>query len=124
MTVAMDWQRNRHFSADEFRCRCGCQKGRKVIMNGRFIYRLTMARNFSSFPFVINSGFRCESHNASVGGARTSNHKLGRACDISERGLSLSQKAELRLFIDEAGLRIWDKYETFIHVDLPKGWPQ
>jgi uncharacterized protein YcbK (DUF882 family) len=39
-------------------------------------------------PIRITSGFRCASHNAAVGGAKSSQHLAGRAADITVAGLT------------------------------------
>ena len=41
-------------------------------------------------PVHVSSGVRCEQHNANVGGAEGSRHKLGKAMDFRVEGKSAS----------------------------------
>ena len=44
---------------------------------------LEAVRRLLGFPISINSGYRCTALNAAVGGARSSAHLLGFACDFT-----------------------------------------
>ena len=50
---------------------------------------LEPARAMLGVPMHVNSGFRCASVNAAVGGARNSAHMDGRACDFVPVGMDL-----------------------------------
>ncbi len=47
-----------------------------------FVEMLDKAREFADVPFVITSGFRSASQNASIGGAPNSAHTRGWAVDL------------------------------------------
>jgi hypothetical protein len=78
-----------HFSLREFECRCcGCVK-----LSGRLVRMLEELRAALGRPLVITSGYRCERHNAAVGGARRSLHLMGRAADMLYRPQAASPEA-------------------------------
>ena len=47
-------------------------------------------------PIIINSGYRCDKRNKAVGGAATSQHKLGQAADI--RTVANTKESNKQLF--------------------------
>ena len=75
----------RHFSPDDFDCRCGCGLG-FAEMRVRFLLMLDCAREDAGIPFVVRSGIRCEAHNRQVGGVKNSAHLHGWAADIKVVG--------------------------------------
>lgn len=103
-----------NFTDHEFKCPC-CNK---VDMNSNTIYQLQKLRDSFGFPIHINSGYRCESHNKTVGGAKNSQHVLGRAVDISTTNLTGAQKHQLLTLILRLGtFKGVGIASTFIHVD-------
>ena len=67
------------FRVREFRCRDGSD----TIMVDQVLPLLLQAiREHFGKPVVITSGYRTATHNAKVGGAKSSQHLLGRAADI------------------------------------------
>ncbi len=78
--------------------------------------RLDQARVTAGIPFNINSGYRCEAHNAEVGGKPTSSHLGGFAVDISADN-SPARAAILNGLI-AAGFERIGIAKTFIHVDM------
>ena len=66
-----------YFTDNELRCKC-CGK---LVINQDFRDRLNKARFYAWFPFVVNSGYRCEKHNSDVG-STSLNHVAGKAADI------------------------------------------
>jgi hypothetical protein len=40
-------------------------------------------REWYSKPIIVNSGYRCEALNKAIGGAKSSQHMLGEAADIT-----------------------------------------
>ena len=54
---------------------------------------LQKIRDHFGRPVVITSGYRTAAHNAAVGGAKSSQHLLGRAADIQVAGVSVEDVA-------------------------------
>ena len=69
-----------NFSPQELAC-----KGSGKIMVDEYALDLLQAlRNRLNAPMIVTSAFRSPAHNAAVGGAKNSMHKLARAFDISQ----------------------------------------
>jgi zinc D-Ala-D-Ala carboxypeptidase len=103
-----------NFSFSEFQCKCGgkysgCQG---VWINRVHVKRLQTLRTKIG-PLSINSGCRCAGHNKAVGGASSSQHMFGVACDIP----GTQTTAKMRSFALFAGLG-WSKSSgKVLHVD-------
>ncbi len=100
-----------YFTKDEFACKCGCGK---KDMDAEHMRMLIKAREVARVPFVINSGCRCEKHNAAVG-STSRNHIEGKASDIA------CTDGWTRLVIIKAllyaGFKRIGISKTFIHAD-------
>lgn len=72
-----------HFDFREFACKCGGRRaGCAVIrVHRELLGSLEDYRAFAG-PTEIVSGYRCPAHNASVGGASSSQHVYGSAADV------------------------------------------
>lgn len=68
----------------------------------------------------INSGLRCITYNASVGGYANSPHVFGKAADIKVEGMSIFELAKLCVQIGFLRVGI---YPNHIHVDVVKPHP-
>ena len=72
----------RYFSDSEMVCPCGCGK---LEMDEDFMYRLIALRGAWGRPIIINSGYRCSSHDYKIrkirGQAGTGFHSRGLAAD-------------------------------------------
>lgn len=68
----------------------------------------------------INSCYRDPLHNARVGGAPRSRHKISDAWDISTRGMSSQEKEKLYKLCREAGFTGFGFYNSFLHVDMAR----
>jgi uncharacterized protein YcbK (DUF882 family) len=103
----------RYFKIKEFDCSC-CGKNE---MNKEFLRRLDRAREYAITPFVISSGYRCQSYNESeaVGGSPTSSHSKGLAADIKVR--DSEQRYKIVMGLIGAGFNRIGIGENFIHVD-------
>jgi zinc D-Ala-D-Ala carboxypeptidase len=67
-------------------------------------------------PLTINSGFRCLTHNRTVGSKDTSQHPKGMACDISGKGRDIDDMATRASdFFNKVIIYSWG-----IHVDVRK----
>ena len=70
-----------NFNSNEFDCKGnGCCNSTKI--DTTLISLLQKLREHFGKSVRINSGFRCEKHNAAVGGTSGSHHKTGQAADI------------------------------------------
>lgn len=77
--------------------------------------RLQKLRELCAFPLPVNSGYRCEAHNASVGGKKGSYHLLGRAADIACH--ESYKRAQIVEYAMKAGLWGIGLADSFVHVD-------
>ncbi len=100
-----------NFNRSEFTCKCGCSQD---TVDFNLIAGLEKIREHFDSPIMVNSGNRCPTYNASVGGATSSQHLISRAADITVKGV---------LPVDvHAYLYSWwpgglGRYDTFTHVD-------
>ena len=105
-----------HFKFSE--CRCPCCDMLKIIP-GFFLHMewLERMRQELGFAMVINSGYRCLSHNRAVNGRPKSWHLLFatdvRAEDNDERKILLIYRKALEMNWGGIG-----KHRTFVHLDL------
>lgn len=82
---------------------------------------LQVLRNHLEKPIIINSGYRSENYNKSIGGAKNSQHVLGNAADIRVDGISPKVlHGQIKMLIDagkmkQGGLGL---YDTFVHYDI------
>ena len=67
------------FRVREFRCRDGTDT---ILIDEGLVVVLQCIREHFGKPVTITSGYRTASHNAKVGGSKSSQHLLGRAADI------------------------------------------
>ena len=78
----------KNFKQSEFDCKCGCEMPEYVLANvTKLANQLQYVRDNVAMPITINSGYRCQAHNKSVGGSENSQHLLGKAADIVINGL-------------------------------------
>lgn len=106
---------NKYFKRKEFACKCGC--GFDAV-DVELLELCTMIREHFGKPMTITSACRCESHNAKVGGAKSSQHKLGKAVDFQIRDVS---PQEVQSVLDS--MLPTNKYglgygKTFTHIDV------
>lgn len=136
--AAESWERHEdgkgdlsaHFSAREFRCKCGGKlAGCKTVWVHRDLLVALERTRGDYYPhgLTIVSGYRCPKHNEAVGGAPGSQHIEGRAADIPGRVKLQSLKA--RRWFTGLGYRKSDG--IVVHVDVrsertvsdPATWP-
>lgn len=108
-----------HFDKSEFACHyCGhCTK-----IHPRLLELLEQLRaDIGNVPIHINSGYRCPTHNANVGGVPNSQHVIGTAADLAVPStMALDEFVEhvKQLPFDWVGIY---PYSYFVHVDVRNG---
>ena len=106
-----------HFKVSEFACKCGC--GFDDI-DQRVIDMAETLRQDLGVPVRVNSGCRCERHNARVGGVKGSKHVKGLAADLSCSLGSVKMFEAVKRLKSEGKLPDMDyciKYKSWIHID-------
>lgn len=79
-----------NFKVRELRCRDGSDT---VMVDEALMLLLQCIREHFGKAVTITSGYRTAAHNAAVGGAKSSQHLLGRAADIQVAGVSVEDVA-------------------------------
>ena len=108
----------RDFLSSEFECPCSvCEEleHRTFKIDNLLLDKLQEVRDELNKPVIINSGFRCPTHNTSVGGKITSSHLKGKAADVATLGSPYRYEI-LRIFLTKFN-RIGIGAD-FIHVDV------
>lgn len=102
-----------NFKSSEMDCKGrGCCS--TTLVDNQLIKHLQKIRNHFGKPVVINSGFRCSTHNKAVGGSSGSKHKQGAAADIKINGVSPRKVAA---YAEKIGVKGIGLYDTFTHID-------
>ena len=102
---------SKNFSRSEMSCRCGC--GFNTV-DVELIAILEDLREHFDRPVRINSACRCEKHNKHVGGAKTSQHLIGRAADITVDDVS---PIGVYTYLSDNLSGGVGRYASFTHVD-------
>ena len=113
----------KNFSISEFKCKCNkCDIPEDVKMNLQTLANnLQIIREHINRPISINSGYRCESHNKKIKGAKNSFHVKGMASDITVSGLTPKQVFDIIEGLMDKGLIIkggLKAYSSWVHYDL------
>lgn len=111
-----------NFWLREFECNDGSKMPVPVFRQIEVLAnQLQRIRNDLNVPIKITNAYRSPAHNKAVGGVRTSQHLLGKACDIQVKDISpmIVYNTIERLIgegvIKEGGLGL---YNTFVHYDI------
>ena len=105
-------QLTEHFTSEELACRCcGACDVRPALL------KALEALREKAGPLLVNSGYRCQSHNKAVRGAKQSAHCQGLGADVRSASLSARQLAKLAL--ETPGIRGvgLDVEQGYVHVD-------
>lgn len=113
----------RNFKWEEFACKSGAKFTTDVERNIRTLAaQLEVIREAAGGRSIrINSGYRSPAHNTKIGGAKNSQHLLGKAADIVISGMTPSQTADLiEKLIAEGKIMQGGvgRYATFTHYDI------
>ena len=100
-----------NFKVREFACKCG--KCKQVMIDDVLVAQLQAIRNHFGASVHINSGYRCPTHNAAVGGHKQSGHLQGMAADIVVRGV---KPREVAKFAESMGIQRIGLYDSFVHI--------
>lgn len=111
-----------NFTLPEFASNDGTSFPEDVKQNLQLLANnLQVLRNHLGKPIIINSAYRSPSHNEKIGGAKNSQHILGKAADIRVEGVSTrTLYGQIQMLIDagkmaQGGLGL---YDTFVHYDI------
>lgn len=104
---------SKHFKRSEFACKCGC--GFDVV-DVELLGILEQVRQQFG-PVTITSGCRCRSHNKAIGGAKKSQHIIGKAADIKVSYCSPDKIAKYlrKKYPNKYGIGL---YPGWLHVDV------
>lgn len=109
-----------NFSRHEFACHCGCGAD---FVNHDLVTALQLLRDALNNPILINSGIRCVEYNKKCGGAKHSQHLLGKAADIHVKGMTTKALHDFILtnngIFGFRGVGFYPK-QGFVHVDVRK----
>lgn len=78
------------FRVREFSCGDGSDP---IMIDEELVVVLQCIREHFGKPVTITSGYRTAAHNTAVGGAKSSQHLLGRAADIQVAGVPVEDVA-------------------------------
>ena len=117
-TTGTWWDEIKYFKKSEFACKCGkyCN-GYPAEIDMNMVKIADEIRNRIGKPIQINSGIRCKTHNANVGGVSDSQHICGNAADLGcPSGCTPEQMASIaeEIMGDTGGIGI---YPWGIHID-------
>ena len=116
-----DEQLSQNFWLREFHCQCRTDACKTTYISEELIEGLQAVRDLIG-PILVLSGFRCRTHNESVGGKADSKHLLGIAADITGKGISsneLKKSAQRVLVFSQGGIGV---YHWGVHCDV-RGTP-
>ena len=106
-----------HFGEDEMRCKCGCGL---ATMSDSFMQRLERIRAIYASPIKINSAFRCDTYNKSIGGAPRV-HPSGHAIDMEVWGRDVFRLVDIAVSQGMTGIGLMQHGKPhenrFCHID-------
>ena len=108
----MSWE---NFKLEEFACKhCGYN-----FIDNHFVDKLQELRTECNFPFIITSGYRCESHPVENNKKNPGMHTKGLAVDILVSGMQAYELVALAPSFGFTGIGVSQKgKDRFIHLDM------
>jgi len=105
-----------YFSVDELKC-----KGTdECEMDEEFMKKLEALRHEFNEPMIVSSGYRHESYNQVIGGAKNSPHLYGKAVDVVISGKSAYRLMKLAIQYGFTGIGVSQRgphEKRFLHID-------
>ena len=116
------WSGIRHFTREEFRCRCGSYHapycdGFPAEPDETLVRLADDIREHFGAPAIPSSGLRCPRHNADSGGVSNSRHLSGKALDFMVQGVS-GQALLSRVQADPRTRYAYLIEDPWIHMDV------
>ena len=111
-----------HFNAKEFQCKCG--KSHSFLIDNDLLEKLEQLHAaFHCSKIIVNSGYRCQTHDKNVGGNGVGQHTKGTAADIccyAQDGSIISSKLVCckAQDIGFTGIANIDSSYQYTHVDV------
>ena len=106
----------KYFSVDELKC-----KGTdECEMDEGFMKKLEALRHEFNEPMIVSSGYRHESYNQVIGGAKNSPHLYGKAVDVVISGKSAYRLMKLAIEHGFTGIGVSQRgphEKRFLHID-------
>ena len=114
------WKEIRYFTREEFRCKCGGKycNGFPAEPQEGMVRAIDQVREHFGKAFTPNSGVRCPSHNANVGGVSNSRHLYGKAVDFCVPGKTAAQVLAYIAALPGMGYS-YAIDDTNVHMDIP-----
>ena len=112
----------KNFNLSEFDCKDGTEMPSELLANVlELAENLQVLRDFVGVPIKINSSYRSLSHNANIGGSKSSQHLFAKAADIVIESKSPEQVANIiKALISEGKMKqggIWS-HTTHSHTTI------
>jgi len=114
----------KNFDSKEFACKGDNCCGNSDPISIRLVEALQELREKVGKPLIISSGFRCNIHNATMGGAIYSYHRWGLAVDVlCPKGLDIETFKDVAMDIKTfKGIGVYDDPPR-LHLDIRQGEP-
>jgi uncharacterized protein YcbK (DUF882 family) len=110
-----------NFHIREFKCNDGSKVPEALEANVRLLAdQLQVLRDFIDIPITLNSAYRTEAYNASIGGSPKSQHKLAKAADLVTSKYTPNELADIIKNLIEEGKMMQGGvgvYPSFVHYD-------
>lgn len=120
--IDLDDRISAHFTLREHVCKgCGGSCGNPQPAHPDLYPKLDRIREAIDEPLIVTSGYRCEAHNAKVGGAPRSRHLYGDAVDVKPASGRQDVLDEIVRQAVTLGFRGIKRYDRWVHLDLRPG---